>query len=202
MTLSDLLQHLRTSSVLRNFHDKYPEDLTRLDGDISQRPLLQLPRSAEERKGWRCEIVLEGDQLRLNGHWAYCKRERISNHNLPHLRIIPLEYDLRTYLLSSKEFNQVSHSSITPSLAWLPGIAKSHVRLIRSLRNQSVMQLGPDRRRQRTHVGNVPQKILEMDPGILAGRQLLPGDEAGELLQLPPSLVPPVSLAGNGSASA
>ena len=61
MTWSDLLQLFRTSSALRNFHDKYPEDLQRPDGDISERLLLQLLRSVEQREGY--QITPEKDQI-------------------------------------------------------------------------------------------------------------------------------------------
>ena len=40
-----------------------------------------------------------------------------------------------------------------------------------------------------------------MDPDILAVWQLLVSKETGGLLQLTPSVILPVSLAGNGSAS-
>ena len=63
MTWSDLLQLFRTSSALRNFHDKYPEDLIRSDGDISERLLLQLIRSVEEREG--SLIKPEEDQIQV-----------------------------------------------------------------------------------------------------------------------------------------
>lgn len=63
ITWSNLLQFLRTSSALRNFHDKHPEDLARSDGDISERLLLQLIRSVEEREGHR--ITPENDQIQV-----------------------------------------------------------------------------------------------------------------------------------------
>lgn len=63
MTWSELLQYLRTSSALRNFHDKYPEDLARPDGDISARLLLQLIRMVEERE--RCQIKPEEDRIQM-----------------------------------------------------------------------------------------------------------------------------------------
>lgn len=63
MTWSDFLQLLRTSSALRNFHDKYPEDLTRPDGDISERLFAQLVRNVEEREG--CEITPEKDEVQV-----------------------------------------------------------------------------------------------------------------------------------------
>lgn len=63
VTWSDLLQLLRTSSALRDFHDKHPEDLTRSDGDISERLLLQLVRNVEEREG--SQITREIDQIQV-----------------------------------------------------------------------------------------------------------------------------------------
>ena len=63
MTWSDLLQYFKTSSALRNFHDKHPEDLTRSDGDVSERLLVQLVRSVEEREG--CQVKLEEDQIQV-----------------------------------------------------------------------------------------------------------------------------------------
>lgn len=63
MTWSDLLEYFRTSSALRNFHDKHPEDLVRPDGDISKRLLFQLVRNVEEREG--CKIALEKDQVQV-----------------------------------------------------------------------------------------------------------------------------------------
>lgn len=63
MSWSDLLQFFRTSSALRNFHDKHPEDMTRSDGDISERLLLQLVRNVEEREG--CLIKPEEDQVQV-----------------------------------------------------------------------------------------------------------------------------------------
>jgi hypothetical protein len=50
--------------------------------------------------------------------------------------------------------------------------------------------------------GYVPQTILEMGPGILAVWQLLADEETGGRLQLTPSVILSISLAGNGSASA
>ena len=63
ITWSDLLQLFRTSSALRNFHDKHPEDLERSDGDISERLLLQLVRSVEQREGHK--ITPEKDQVQV-----------------------------------------------------------------------------------------------------------------------------------------
>jgi trans-aconitate 3-methyltransferase len=63
MTWADLLQYFRTSSALRNFHDKHPEDMGRSDGDISERLMLQLVRSVEEREG--CLIKPEEDQIQV-----------------------------------------------------------------------------------------------------------------------------------------
>ncbi|KAF9653548.1 S-adenosyl-L-methionine-dependent methyltransferase [Thelephora ganbajun] len=63
VTWSDLLHLLRTSSALRNFHDKHPEDLAHPDGDISKRLLLQLIRSVEEQEGRR--IMPEKDQIQV-----------------------------------------------------------------------------------------------------------------------------------------
>ncbi|KAF9787974.1 S-adenosyl-L-methionine-dependent methyltransferase [Thelephora terrestris] len=63
MTWSDLLAYLRTSSALRNFHDKHPEDLARSDGNISERLLLRLIRNVEEREG--CEITPEKVQVQV-----------------------------------------------------------------------------------------------------------------------------------------
>lgn len=37
MTWDGLLAYLRTFSSLHTFHEKYPEDLTRADGDIAVR---------------------------------------------------------------------------------------------------------------------------------------------------------------------
>lgn len=62
ITWSDLLQYFKTSSALRRFHDKHPEDLECPDGDISERLLSQLLRSVEEREGQR--IAPEEDQIR------------------------------------------------------------------------------------------------------------------------------------------
>ena len=74
----------------------------------------------------------------------------------------------------------------------------------KSNENVLLMQLGPDRRRQRSvHVGDftlkTSLKILKMDPAILAGWQPPTNGEAGGLLQLPP--LRSISLVGNGSAS-
>ena len=63
VTWFDLLQLFKTSSALRNFHDKHPEDLTRSDGDISERLLLQLVRSVEEREGR--QITPEKNQIQV-----------------------------------------------------------------------------------------------------------------------------------------
>jgi len=63
MTWSDLLQLFKTSSALRNFHDKHPEDLTRSDGDISVRLLLQLVRGVEEQE--HRQITPEKDQIQV-----------------------------------------------------------------------------------------------------------------------------------------
>jgi len=63
MTWSDLLQLFKTSSALRNFHDKHPEDLTHSDGDISVRLLLQLVRGVEEQE--RRQITPEKDQIQV-----------------------------------------------------------------------------------------------------------------------------------------
>jgi hypothetical protein len=63
MAWSDLLQYFKTSSALRNFHDRHPEDLERPDGDISERLLLQLVRSVEEREGR--QITPETDQIQV-----------------------------------------------------------------------------------------------------------------------------------------
>jgi hypothetical protein len=63
VTWSDLLQLLRTSSALRNFHDKHPKDLVRPDGDISERLFFQLVRNVEEREG--CKINPEKDQVQV-----------------------------------------------------------------------------------------------------------------------------------------
>lgn len=63
MTWSNLLQYFRTYSALHNFHDKHPEDLARSDGDISQRFLLLLIKSVEEREG--CKITPETDQVQV-----------------------------------------------------------------------------------------------------------------------------------------
>jgi len=63
MTWSDLLRYFKTSSALRNFHDKHPEDLAHPDGDISERLLRQLLRSVEEREGR--QITPEEDQVQV-----------------------------------------------------------------------------------------------------------------------------------------
>ena len=63
ITWSEFLQYLKTSSALRNFHDKHPEDLARSDGDISERLLHQLLRSVEEREGQ--QITPEKDQIQV-----------------------------------------------------------------------------------------------------------------------------------------
>lgn len=63
ITWPDLLQLFRTSSALRNFHDKHPEDLARSDGDISERLLLQLIRSVEEQEGH--QITPEKDRIQV-----------------------------------------------------------------------------------------------------------------------------------------
>lgn len=52
------------------------------------------------------------------------------------------------------------------------------------------------------HEADAPQKILEMGPGVLSGWQFMASEEAGGHLQLAPSAILSVSLAGNGSASA
>jgi hypothetical protein len=59
----DLLQYFRTSGDARNFQDKHPEDMRRSDGDISERLLLQLVRSVEEREG--CRIKPEEDLIQV-----------------------------------------------------------------------------------------------------------------------------------------
>jgi hypothetical protein len=64
------------------------------------------------------------------------------------------------------------------------------------------MSLGKIVNDSRAHEGDVPQKILEMGPGVLSGWQLLASEEAGGHLQLAPSAILSVSLAGNGSATA
>lgn len=48
---------------MRNFHDRHPEDLIRSDGDISERLLLQLVRSVEEREGR--QVKPEEDQVQV-----------------------------------------------------------------------------------------------------------------------------------------
>ena len=63
ITWSDFLQYLRSSSALRNFHDKHPEDLERSDGDISERLLRRLVRSVEQREGY--QITPEKDQVQV-----------------------------------------------------------------------------------------------------------------------------------------
>ena len=63
VTWSDLLQYFKTSSALRNFHDKHPEDLARSDGDISERLLRQLIKNVEEREGR--QITPEEDQIEV-----------------------------------------------------------------------------------------------------------------------------------------
>lgn len=63
MTWSELLQLLKTSSALRNFHDKHPEDLIHPDGDISERLLSRLVRSVEEREG--CKITPDADCIQV-----------------------------------------------------------------------------------------------------------------------------------------
>jgi len=63
ITWSDLLQLFRTSSALRNFYDKHPEDLERSNGDISERLLLQLVRSVEQQEGR--QITPEKDQIQV-----------------------------------------------------------------------------------------------------------------------------------------
>lgn len=63
MTWSDLLQYFKTSSALRNFHEKHPEDLARSDGDISERFLSQLIRTVEGRES--CKIIPEKDQVQM-----------------------------------------------------------------------------------------------------------------------------------------
>jgi len=62
MTWSDLLRYFKTSSALRNFHDKHPEDLTHPDGNISERLLHQLLRNVEEREGRQ---ISEKDQVQV-----------------------------------------------------------------------------------------------------------------------------------------
>jgi len=63
MPWTDLLRYFKTSSALRNFHDKHPEDLAHPDGDISERVLLQLLRSVEEREDR--QITPEEDQVQV-----------------------------------------------------------------------------------------------------------------------------------------
>ena len=63
MTWYDFLQFFRTSSALRNFHDKHPEDLERPDGDISERLLIQLVRNVEERE--HCQIMPDSDRIQV-----------------------------------------------------------------------------------------------------------------------------------------
>lgn len=62
-TWSDLLQYFKTSSALRNFHDKHPEDLAHKDGDISERLLHQLLKSVEEQEGR--QIIPGEDQIQV-----------------------------------------------------------------------------------------------------------------------------------------
>ena len=62
MAWSDLLRYFKTSSALRNYHDKHPEDLAHPDGDISERLLLQLLRNVEEREGQ--QVTLD-DQVQV-----------------------------------------------------------------------------------------------------------------------------------------
>ncbi len=50
-TWGGLLGYLRTASSLHTFHERYPEDLKRTDGDISERFWKALMKSAGEVDG-------------------------------------------------------------------------------------------------------------------------------------------------------
>ena len=61
VTWADLQAYLRTWSALHTYHERFPEDLQRADGDIAER-LVRALKSGVEGDG---RAVGEGDEVEL-----------------------------------------------------------------------------------------------------------------------------------------